>query len=99
MRLLKILMNDLEKACLIAVKEWGKGFDANSPRTKIVQIKETDELYMFSFYAPQVIYGGGGLIVYKKDFSVIDYCIPSYPLNIFEILDAAVEVEIPEKYR
>ena len=93
-------MKNLYKACAAAVARQEKAFGAESIATKIRKISETDELYIIDFYTEyeSVVYGGGGLIVDKKDFSVDFYCIPSYPSNIFEIIGKAVEVEVPKEY-
>ena len=93
-------MDSMKKACAIAVARQQKAYGLKSKATKIRRIGETSELFIIDFYHEQdsVVYGGGGLIVYKKDYSVDYYCIPSYPENIFEIIDSAVDVEIPKEY-
>lgn len=93
-------MNNLNKACAVAVARQKKTYGSQSKATKIRRIGETDELYIFTFDSDHdsVVYGGGGLIVHKKDYSVDHYCIPSYPKNIFEIIDNAVDVDIPKEY-
>ena len=93
-------MKDLVKACSVAVARQKKIYGENSKSTKIRRIGETSELFIMDFQSDHnsVVYGGGGLIVYKKDFTVDHYCIPSHPQNIFEILDSAVDVEVPKEY-
>lgn len=93
-------MRSVNQACAVAVERQKKTYGANSKHTKIRRIGETDEVFIFGFHRDNdaVVYGGGGLLVYKKDYSVTHYCIPSYPENIFEILDNAVDVEIPKEY-
>lgn len=94
-------MKNLNKACSVAVERQKKAYGPKSRATRIRRIGETDELYIITFYTEDdvAVVGGGGLIVYKKDFSVDHYCIPSYPKNIFEIIDNAVDVEIPKEYQ
>ena len=93
-------MNNLNKACAAAVARQQKAYGMNSKATKIRKIGETSELFIIDFYSEHdsVVYGGGGLIVDKKNYSVDHYCIPSHPENIFEIIDKAVDVEIPKEY-
>ena len=93
-------MKIMIEACNAAVEHQIKAYGSQSKTTKIRRIRETDELFVFDFFSDSdsVLCGGGGLIVYKKDFSVIGYCLPSYPENIFEIMDNAVDVEIPKEY-
>ena len=93
-------MNNLNKACAVAVARQKRAYGSQSKATKIRRIGETNELYIFTFDSDtdSVVCGGGGLIVYKKDYSVDHYCIPSYPRNIFEIIDNAVDVDVPKEY-
>lgn len=93
-------MNDLNKACKIAVAKQKQAYGAKSKATKISKIGETNDLYIISFHPAygSVECGGGGLLVYKKDYSVAHYCIPSYPQNIFEIIDNAIDVDVPAEY-
>lgn len=93
-------MNILNKACAVAVARQKKAYGSDSKATKIRRIGETNELFIIDFYPENdsVVYGGGGLLVYKKDYAVDHYCIPSYPANIFEIIDSAVDVDIPKEY-
>lgn len=95
-------MNKVEKACMVAVEKQKMAYGEDSEETKITKLLETDELYLIIFRTPggKVIYGGGGCyIVHKENFAIQHFNIPSYPANIFEILDAAKEIEIPEKYK
>lgn len=93
-------MNNLEKACSVAVANQSSIYGAHSKYARITRISETKDYYIFDFYTDHVTYGGGGLLVSKKDFSVDFYCMPSYPANIMEMIyHEAVDVEIPEKYR
>lgn len=93
-------MDELSKACAVAVERQQKAYGVKSKATKIRRIGETSDLFIFSFFSEHdsVECGGGGLIVYKKDYSVDFYCIPSYPKNIFEVIDNAIDVEIPKEY-
>jgi hypothetical protein len=93
-------MNDLNKACEIAVAKQKQAYGVKSKATRISRIGETNDLYIISFYPAHgsVECGGGGLIVHKKDYSVDHYCFPSYPKNIFEIIDNAVDVDVPKEY-
>lgn len=97
---LEVHKESLRKACAVAIARQKKAFGTSSKATKIRRIGETNELFIIDFYKDEdaVVYGGGGLIVYKKDFSIDHYCIPSHPENIFEIIDNAVDVEIPSEY-
>ncbi|MBD9242705.1 MAG: hypothetical protein EGQ45_01350 [Clostridiales bacterium] len=93
-------MNDLKKACEIAIAKQKQAYGVKTKAIRISKIGETNDLYIISFYpaSGSVECGGGGLIVYKKDFSVDHYCIPSYPKNIFEIIDSAVDIDVPREY-
>lgn len=93
-------MNDLKKACEIAIAKQKQAYGVKTKAIRISKIGETNDLYIISFYpaSGSVEFGGGGLIVYKKDFSVDHYCIPSYPKNIFEIIDSAVDIDVPREY-
>jgi hypothetical protein len=94
-------MNEIERVCALAVEKQEKAYGKGSEETKITKLCETDDLYIIDFRTPggKVIYGGGGLIVHKESFAIQHYCIPSFPKNIFEILDSAQEIEVPKKYK
>lgn len=94
-------MDNLIKACAIAVSHQEKKYGRGSISAKIRRISETNDVYLFDFCTEGnvVIYGGGGLIVYKKDFVVDHYCLPSYPSNIFDIVDNAKQLDIPKEFK
>ena len=93
-------MEKIKEACEIAVAIQRKTYGVGAVETHIERILETDEVYLFDFKrrTKQVIIGGGGILIYKKDMLAMHFCLPACPENIFEILDRAVEVAIPEEY-
>ena len=95
-------MKKLIEACKVAIEMQKKTFGENSVETRINRIRETDDCYLIDFQSrfkgvPTGSYGCE-LLVYKNDMSAIRYSPPSYPENIFEILDAAKEINIPQEY-
>lgn len=93
-------MKKIEEACKIVIAMQKKAYGDNAIETQIKRIRETEDVYVFDFKkrAKQVVVGGGGLLVYKKDMSATHYCLPSCPDNIFEIMDNATDVDIPKEY-
>lgn len=93
-------MEKIKEACEIAVAIQRKTYGDEAIETHIERIQETGEVFLFDFKrrTKQVIIGGGGILIYKKDMSAVHFCLPACPENIFEILDNASEVAIPEEY-
>lgn len=93
-------MEKIKEACDIAVAIQRKNYGDGAVETHVERIQETDEVYLFDFKrrTKRVIIGGGGILIYKKDMSAIHFCLPACPENIFEILDNATEVAVPEEY-
>lgn len=94
-------MEKIKEACRIVVAIQKEAFGNDAIETHISKIRETEDVFLFDFKkrTDKPLIGGGGLLMYKKDMSVIHYCLPSYPDNIFKIIEKATEVEIPKEYR